>query len=132
MHMHSFYRRFGVLASLAILLVGAFSHSETSSKEANVLYRADREIMSMELTNTIVLIDANNAALHNKIAVFEDELSKLKDLVAVNDARRAQLKEDDKRVRPPSPARSSHGPLSTSEPTREITKLALFVSIIIE
>jgi hypothetical protein len=39
----------------------------------------------------------------------DHELSKLKHLVAVNDARRAQLKEDDKRVRP-SPREELHEP----------------------
>jgi hypothetical protein len=124
MHMHSIYRRFGVLASLAILSVGAFSHSEISSKEANVTM-SFRE-MSMELTNTTVLQTWQNARAtaekDYKALLLQIDKAKAHDLAHLKEKiEREKLTtyQQDLRV----PVRSAHGPLSNSEPTREITSL---------
>ena len=126
MSMHSIYQRFCVLASLAILSVGAFSHSEIPSKEANATM-SFRET-EMELTNATVhwisptlfqieVGDNHDACELSRI--FNQELSPCshsENEEGIHKQRGLKY-----------PVRSAHhGPLSTSEPTREI-KLALLV-----
>jgi hypothetical protein len=116
------YRRFGVLVSIAVLSVGAFSHSEISSKEVNVTM-SFRE-MSMELTNTTVhwisptlfqieVGDNHDACELSRI--FNQEL---------NPCSHSKKEEGIRKQRGMDvPVRSAHGPISTSEPTREIASL---------
>jgi hypothetical protein len=125
MSMHIIHRRFCVLASLAILSVGAFSHSEIPSKEANVTMSFHET--EMELTNTTVhwisptmfqieVGDNHDACELSRI--FNQELSPCShsgNEEGIHKQRGLDV-----------PVRSTHGPLSTSEPTREI-KLALLV-----
>jgi hypothetical protein len=124
MFMHSICLRFCVLATLAILSVGAFSQSEIPSKEANVTM-SFRET-EMELTNTAVhwisptlfqieVGDSHDACELSRI--FNQELSP------------CSHSENEEGIRKQRglniPVRSAHGPLSTSEPTREIASLLL-------
>ena len=125
MSMHSIYQRFCVLASLALLSVGAFSHSEIPSKEANVTM-SFRET-AMELTNTTVhwisptlfqIEVGDNRDACELSRIFNQELSPCshsENEEGIHKQRGLDV-----------PVRSSHGPLSTSELTREI-KLALLV-----
>ena len=124
MFMHSIHRRFCVLASLAILSVGAFSHSEIPSKEANVTM-SFRET-EMELTNTTVhwisptlfqieVGDNHDACELSRI--FNQELSPCSHSEKEEGIRKQRGLD--------VPVRSAHGPLSTSEPTREIKSLLL-------
>ena len=124
MFMHIIHRRVCVLASLAILSVGAFSHSEIPSKEANVTM-SFRET-AMELTNTTVhwisptlfqieVGDNHDACELSRI--FNQELSPCshsENEEGIHKQRGLDV-----------PVRSAHGPLSTSEPTREIASLLL-------
>jgi hypothetical protein len=117
--MQSIHRRFGVLASLMILSVGAFSYSEIPSKEANVTM-SFRET-EMELTNatvhwispTLFQIEVgDNRDACELSRIFNQELSP------------CSHSENEEGIRKQRgldvPVRSAHGPLSTSEPTREI------------
>ena len=125
MSMHSIHRRFCVLASFAILSVSAFSHSEIPSKEANVTMSFRKT--EMELTNATVhwisptlfqieVGDNHDACELSRI--FNQELSPCS---------HSEKKEGiHKQLGLDVPVRSAHGPLSTSEPTREI-KLALLL-----
>jgi hypothetical protein len=119
--MHIIYQRFCVLALLAILSVGAFSHSEIRSKKANVTL-CFRET-EMDLANTTVhwispplfrieVGDSHNACELSRI--FNQELtcnlcSHVENEESICQQRGLNV-----------PVRSPHGPLSTSEPTREI------------
>jgi hypothetical protein len=122
MSMHSIYRRVCVLA---ILSVGAFSHSEIPSKEANVTM-SFRET-EMELTNTMVHWISP--------ALFQIEVGDNRDACELSRIFNQELSpcphsENEEGIRKQRgldvPVRSAHGLLSTSEPTREI-KLALLV-----
>jgi hypothetical protein len=128
--MHSIYRRFGVLASLAILSVGAISNSEISSKEANVTMSFRK--MSMEPTNTTVhwisptlfqieLGDNRDACELSRI--FNEELN-----TGINPCLNKGIR---KQRGLDVPVRSAHGPLSHSEPTCEITSLRCSLIIIL-
>jgi hypothetical protein len=123
MFMHILYRPFCVLASLAILSV-AFSHSEIPSKEANVTM-SFRET-EMELTNTTVhwisptqfqIEVGNNRDACELSRIFNQELS----LCSHSEKEEGIHKQRGLDI----PVRSAHGPLSTSEPTCEITSLLL-------
>jgi hypothetical protein len=138
--MHSIHRRFGVLASLAILSVGAFSHSEIRSKEANVTM-SFRET-EMKLTNATVhwisptlfqieIGDNHDACKLSRI--FNQELSCLdQELNPCSHLKKDQGIRQQRGFK--FPVHSTHGPLGvsgTSEPTREIKSLHCS-SIVIE
>jgi hypothetical protein len=111
------HRRFCVLASLAILSVGAFSYSEIPSKEANVTM-SFRET-ELELTNTTVhwisptLFQIEVGDNHDACELsrtFNQELSPCshsENEEGIHKQRGLDV-----------PVRSAHGPLSTSEPAR--------------
>jgi hypothetical protein len=122
MFMHSIYRHFCVLASLAILSVGAFPHSEIPSKEANVTM-SFRE-MAIELTNTTVHWISPT--------LFQIEVGDNRDACELSRIFNQELgpcshSENEEGIHKQRgfgvPVRSAHGPLSTSEPIREITSL---------
>ena len=128
MFMHSICLRFCVLASLAVLSVGAFSHSEIPSKEANVTM-SFRET-EMELTNTTVhwisptlfqieVGDNHDACELSRI--FNQEISPCSHSEKEEGIRKQRGLDVS--------VRSAHGLLSTSEPTREITSLLLDYNI---
>jgi hypothetical protein len=122
MSIQSIHRRFCVLASLAILSVGGFSHSEISSKAANRTMSFPE--MSMELTDTTVpwisptlfqieVGDNHDACELSRI--FNEEL---------NPCSHSEKEEGIRKQRGLDvPVRSAHGPFSTSEPTREIIRI---------
>ena len=126
MSMHSIHRRFCVLASLAILSVGAFSHSEIPSKEANVTM-SFRET-EMELTNTTVhwisptlfqIEVGDNRDACELSRIFNQELNPCPHVE--NEGGVRQQRDMGVSVRSP------HTPLtiSSSEPTREIKNCCL-------
>jgi hypothetical protein len=122
--MHIIHRRFGVLASLMILSVGAFSHSEIPSKEANVTM-SFRET-EMDLTNATVHC-LSPTQLQIEVGDKRDacELSRIfnQELDPCSHLKKEQGIRQQRGFK--SPVHSTHGPLgvSTSEPTREIKSL---------
>jgi hypothetical protein len=125
MAMHSIYRRVCVLASLTILSVGAFSHSEIRSKEipskeANVTITFREK--EMKLTNTTVhwisptlfqIEVGDNRDACELSRIFNQELepcSHVENKEGIRQQRGLEFT-----------VRSARSPLSTSEPTREIT-----------
>jgi hypothetical protein len=125
--MHSIYRRFCVvLASLTILSVGAFSHSEIRSKEANTTFSFHET--ETELTNTTVhwisptlfqIEVGDNRDACELSRIFKQELNPCPDVE--NEGGIRQQRDMDLSVRSPRAPLT----ISSSEPAREIPRCCL-------
>jgi hypothetical protein len=106
--MHSIYWRFCVHASLTILLsVGAFSQMPSKEAKVMVVFR-ETEI---KLTNTMVHC-ISPTLFQTEVGDSHDTQPHVKNEEGIHQQRGFNVR-----------VRSSHGPLSTSEPRRETISL---------